>query len=170
MSLFESESQYREKATIWRTFSLLPLFSCLAGGHAWRWFAVNIPMDLGAGGRFTGDIDIIARLSDRPRSLCWFYRTWEVKVSLLGRDGKARSLKTGKTRKVMSQLRTNRQFGAPAGQLRLISLKNPVRIWSSTASSQPARKPLPRRLSFTVVSFCKIDSASRRSMPRFSGL
>ncbi len=49
-------------------------------------------------------------------------------------------------------------------------LEKPVRIWSSTASSQPARKRLPRRLSFTVVSFCKIDSASRRSMPRFSGL
>jgi hypothetical protein len=113
LTLFESESQYREKATIWRTFSLLPLFSCLAGGHVWRWFAINIPMDLGTGGRFTGEIDIIARLSNRPRSPDWFYRTWEVKVSLLSRDGKARSLKRGKTGKVMNQLRAYREFGAP---------------------------------------------------------
>jgi len=113
MTLFESGSQYREKATIWRIFSLLPLFSFLAGGHVWRWFAINIPMDLGTGGRFTSDIDIIARLSNRPRSPDWFYRTWEVKVSLLGRDGKARSLKRGKTGKIMKQLRAYREFGAP---------------------------------------------------------
>jgi hypothetical protein len=113
LTLFESESQYRENATIWRIFSLLPLFSFLAGGHVWRWFAINIPMNLGTGGRFTSDIDIIARLSNRPRSPDWFYRTWEVKVSLLGRDGKARSLKRGKTEKVMNQLRAYREFGAP---------------------------------------------------------
>lgn len=113
MTLFESESQYREKATIWRTFSMLPLFSFLAQGHIWRWFAINIPMDLGTGGRFTSDIDIIARLNNHPRSPDWFYRTWEVKVSLLNRDGKARSLKRGKTGKVMNQLRAYRDFGAP---------------------------------------------------------
>ena len=113
LTLFESEPQYREKATIWRIFSLLPLFSCLADGHRWRWFAINIPMDLGTGGVFTSDIDIIARLQNYPPSRDWFYRTWEVKVSLLGRDGKARSLKSGKTRKAMSQLRAYREFGAP---------------------------------------------------------
>lgn len=113
MTLFESESQYREKATIWRILSLLPLFSFLAGGHVWRWFAINIPMDLDTGARFTSDIDIIARLSNRPRSPDWLIRTWEVKVSLLGRDGQARSLKRGKARKVMNQLRAYREFGAP---------------------------------------------------------
>ncbi len=66
-----------------------------------------------ASGRFTSDIDIIARLSNIPRSPDWFYRTWEVKVSLLGLDGKARSLKRGKTGKVMNQLRAYREFGAP---------------------------------------------------------
>ncbi len=60
--------------------------------------------------------------------------------------------------------------GVTARAIASYFLEKPVRIWSSTASSQPARKRLPRRLSFTVVSFCKIDSASRRSMPRFSGL
>ena len=113
MTLFESESQYREKATIWRIFSLRPLFSFLADGHIWRWFAINIPMDLGTGGRFTSDIDVLARLSNHPRSSDWFYRTWEVKVSLLSRDGKARSLKRGKTGKVMNQLRAYREFGSP---------------------------------------------------------
>lgn len=70
-------------------------------------------MDLGTGGRFKGEIDIIARLSNRPRSPEWFYRTWEVKASLLGQDGRARSLKRGKTGKVMNQLRAYRDFGAP---------------------------------------------------------
>src|ERR1035437_3690795 len=53
MTLFESDSQYREKLTIWRVLSSLPLYGSLAEGHIWRWFAINIPMDLGTGGEFT---------------------------------------------------------------------------------------------------------------------
>jgi hypothetical protein len=113
MALFESESQYREKATIWRMFSLLPLYAALAGGHVWRWFAINIPMDLGTGGEFTSDIDILARLHDFPRSQEWFYRSWEVKVSLLCKDGTARSLKAGKTERTLKQLKAYREFGSP---------------------------------------------------------
>jgi hypothetical protein len=45
MTLFESDSQYREKLTIWRVLSSLPLYGSLAEGHIWRWFAINIPMD-----------------------------------------------------------------------------------------------------------------------------
>jgi len=113
VTLFDSESQYREKATIWRVFSLLPLYGNLAGGRIWRWFAVNIPMDLGTGGQFTSDIDILARLYDFPRSEEWIYRTWEVKVSLLYKDGTARSLKFGKIRRTVNQLRAYRDFGSP---------------------------------------------------------
>lgn len=113
MTLFETESQYREKATIWRVFSLLPLYAPLADGHIWRWFAVNIPMDLGTGGEFNSDIDILARLSNHPISDSWFYRAWEVKVSMICRDGKCRSLKAGKTTKTLNQLRTYRKFGCP---------------------------------------------------------
>jgi hypothetical protein len=113
VTLFESESQYREKATIWRVFSLLPLYGNLAGGRIWRWFAVNIPMDLGTGGQFTSDIDILARLYDFPRSEEWIYRTWEVKVSLLCKDGAARSLKSGKIERTINQLRVYRDFGSP---------------------------------------------------------
>lgn len=113
MTLFESESQYRERATIWRVFSLSPLYTALAAGHIWRWFAINIPMDLGTGGEFTSDIDILARLYDFPHSKEWFYRTWEVKVSLLCKDGTARSLKSGKIARTMTQLRAYREFGSP---------------------------------------------------------
>ncbi len=117
MILFESNPQYREKATIWHIFSLGPLYRCLAGGRVFRWFALNIPMDLGTGGTFTSDIDILARLYDYPRTSEWLYRAWEVKVSLLCKDGTARSLKVGKTQRTMTQLRAYRDFGIPAVSL-----------------------------------------------------
>jgi len=118
MSLFNSPSQYREKAAIWRLFSELPLYAPLAAGHVWRWFAVNIPMDLGTGGgEFTRDIDILARLHDFPRSQDWLYKTWEVKVSLLCKDGSARSLKTGKLNRTVSQLKGYKKFGSPSVSL-----------------------------------------------------
>jgi hypothetical protein len=114
MILFETESQYREKATIWRAFSLLPLYAPLAGGRIWRWFATNIPMDLmTGGGPFTSDIDIIARLYDYPRSKEWLYKTWEVKVGILGKDGTGRSLKIGKIHRTKTQLNAYREFGSP---------------------------------------------------------
>ncbi len=47
MALFDVNPQYREKATILRVFSLLPLYSSLLAGCVCRWFAINIPMDLG---------------------------------------------------------------------------------------------------------------------------
>jgi hypothetical protein len=116
-TLFASDSQYRERATIWRVFSLLPLFANLADGRVFRWFAINIQMDLGTGGTFTSDIDIIARLHDFPNSQEWFYSTYEVKVALLCRDGTARSLKAGKTRGTLKQLHAYRKYGAPSVSL-----------------------------------------------------
>lgn len=113
MTLFDSPSQYREKATLWRVFSLFPLYSSLAQGRIWRWFAINIPMDLGTGGTFTSDIDILARLNDYPNSNSWRYQTWEVKVSLLCKDGTGRSLKKGKTARTITQLKAYRDFGSP---------------------------------------------------------
>jgi hypothetical protein len=93
-------------------------------------------MDLVAGGGFTSDIDIIARLHNYPRSRDWFYRTWEVKVSLLDRKGKARSLKSGKTRKLMSQLQAYRKFGAPE-----VSLLDLVLCEAGCLSSNPVPTP-----------------------------
>jgi hypothetical protein len=74
---------------------------------------VNMPMDLVTRGKFTSDIDIIAHLSDFPRSREWITRTWEVKVSLLSKDGLARSLKAGKTARTIKQLTAYRNFGSP---------------------------------------------------------
>jgi hypothetical protein len=115
MTLFNSDPQYREKETIWQVMSLLPLFGPLAAGHVWSWFAVNIPMDLGTGcgSRFTSDIDIIAKLRDVPPKKGFLYRTSEVKVGLLYKDGTAKSLKAGKSRRIASQLEAYRGFGAP---------------------------------------------------------
>ena len=123
MTLFESPSQFREKATICRMFELLPLYAPLAEGHVFRWFALNMPMDLETGGRFTSDMDIVACLLPYPASAPLqpyprprgglIYKTWEVKVSLLYKDGTARSLKSGKTRSTMKQLRAYRNFGSP---------------------------------------------------------
>ncbi len=130
MTLFDSDPQYREKATIFRVFSLLPLRSSLLAGCVCRWFAVNIPMDLGTNDGYAGDIDIIACLkrwptdgSPWPNDLSpwhrdtpkrgFFYRTWEVKVAKLHRNGEARSLKRGKTGRILSQLDTHRKFGSP---------------------------------------------------------
>lgn len=66
----------------------------------------------GAGNEFTSDIDIIARLYDFPNSKNWFYKTWEVKVSLLQKDGSARSLKIGKTKRTLNQLKAYKKFGS----------------------------------------------------------
>lgn len=74
-------------------------------------------MDLGTGGKFTSDIDILARLLDYPRSHNWLYKSWEVKVGLLCRDGTGRSLKAGKTARTMTQLKAYREFGSPAVSL-----------------------------------------------------
>ena len=124
MTLFESPSQFREKAAICRIFELLPLQSPLAEGHIFRWFALNIPMDLGTGGSFTSDMDILACLRPLPKSVRGgrpsypphsdgsIYLTWEVKVSLLCNDGTARSLKSGKTARTITQLKAYRSFGA----------------------------------------------------------
>jgi len=113
-NLYESDPQYREKAAMWRILSLLPLYAPLAQDRIWRWFAANIPMDLGTGGSFNSDIDLIARLNYFPLARnVWFFRAWEVKVALLGKDGNAHSLKAGKLSRLMNQLSIYREFGAP---------------------------------------------------------
>lgn len=119
MTLFEFPSQYREKLAIWRIVGTIILYGPLAEGHVFRWFAVNIPMDLQTGGKFTGDIDLIACLRPIPtgNEKCdldgLIYKTWEVKVSLLHENGDISSLKRGKTGKILHQLQAHRDFGSP---------------------------------------------------------
>jgi hypothetical protein len=112
MALFRSDPQHREKLTIWRILSLLPLYRTLSDGKMWRWFAINIPMRIGGyESYFTSDIDIMARLYDYPNSQEWIYKAWEVKVSLIHRDGSVSSLKVGKTKRTITQLKAYRNFG-----------------------------------------------------------
>lgn len=119
MTLFEFPGQYREKMAIWRIFSELPLYGPLAEGHRFRWFAFHIPMDLLTGGKFNSDMDAIVCLRPYPvRGVQhnWdelFYKTWELKVSLLNKDGTTSSLKAGKTKKSLHQLHAYRNFGSP---------------------------------------------------------
>lgn len=119
MTLFEFPSQYREKLAIWRMFGYIPFYGPLAEGHVFRWFAINIPMDLKPGGKFTSDIEMIACLRPIPNTneQCdldgLIYKTWEVKVSLLHENGDFTSLKGGKTRKILNQLQAHRDFGSP---------------------------------------------------------
>src|ERR1700683_400092 len=156
MTLFESPSQFREKATICRMFELLPLYAPLAEGHVFRWFALNIPMDLGTGGSFTSDIDIVACLlpypssaplqpSPRPRGGL-IYKTWEVKVSLLYKDGTARSLKSGKTRNTIKQLRAYRNFGSPDVSLLDVYLCEPGFMGSNAFPPEPARRTVNAKI------------------------
>jgi NADPH-dependent 2,4-dienoyl-CoA reductase/sulfur reductase-like enzyme len=67
----------------------------------------------GTGGKFTSDVDVLARLYEFLRSREWIYKTWEVKVSLLYKDGTARSLKGGETKRTLQQLQAYRHFGSP---------------------------------------------------------
>ncbi len=60
-----------------------------------------------------GEIDIIGKLMYLPDSKTdWIYRTWEAKVSLLHKDGTAKSLKAGKTPATVTQMKNYRRFGA----------------------------------------------------------
>jgi hypothetical protein len=119
MTLFEFPLQYREKAAIWRIFEMLPLYGPLAEGHVFRWFAVNIPMHLLTGGKFTSDVDVIVCLRPYPQHRVrrdgdeFIFKTWEVKVSLLDKDGTGRSLKAGKTHSTLKQLNAYRILDPP---------------------------------------------------------
>jgi uncharacterized protein YbjT (DUF2867 family) len=46
MTLFQFDPQHRETAAIFRLLGSMPLRWGLAEGRVFRWFAVNIPMDL----------------------------------------------------------------------------------------------------------------------------
>ena len=156
MILFETDSQWREKAMIWRLFAMLPLSSFLLNDHIVRWFAVNIPMSLVQGGGH-GELDIIAKLKYPPRSKdTWFYRTWEVKVSLLCNDGTAKSLKAGKLPGVLTQMRNYRRFGASSVtllDLYLCQVARSTAVASSAiryrTSSRKSELSWPRRATAT---------------------
>ena len=86
----------------------------MADGRIFRWFAANIPLNLGPNAGFKGDIDLITSLRRRPgEGSGLVYRTWEVKVSLIDKEGRPRALKAGKTDQLLGQMKKYRQFGCP---------------------------------------------------------
>lgn len=75
-------------------------------------------MDLLHSSRFYGDLDLIACLRSypsEPRALK--YLSWEVKLILIDKVGRPKSLKRGKTLEILQQLKIHRRFGSPEPSL-----------------------------------------------------
>jgi hypothetical protein len=112
--LFDFDPQHRETAAIWRLVRKLPLNFGLTDGRMFRWWAINIPLNLLSSSRFSGDIDLMVCTLSTPReSPGIFYKTWEVKLMLVDASGKPRSLKSNKTERIVNQLKIHRKFGSP---------------------------------------------------------
>jgi hypothetical protein len=153
--LFESDRQFRETKIIWRICTEIPLLSGFTEKHPWFWFAINIPMDLVS--NFRGDIDMIACLSGTPKygdfdnEKRW-YKTWEVKTILLDKSGNTISLKSGKTKGFIKQLKIQRNFGSPnVSLLEVYLLQNGFTISN--------RFP-PEKIKDTVLS--RVDALSKK--------
>jgi hypothetical protein len=85
----------------------------MADGRIFRWWAINIPLNL-LHSRFCGDIDLMVCTLSAPReSPGIFYKTWEVKLMLVDKSGKPHSLKSNKTESTLNQLKIHRKFGSP---------------------------------------------------------
>jgi hypothetical protein len=83
-----------------------------------RWWAINIPLNLLPTSRFYGDIDLmVCTLSTPMEPPGIFYKTWEVKLMLVDNSGKPHSLKSNKTEGILKQLKIHREFGSPAVSL-----------------------------------------------------
>lgn len=112
--LFDFDPQSRETAAIWRLVRNMPLHWGLPDGRIFRWWAINIPLNLLPASRFYGDIDLMICTLSTPKELPGiFYKTWEIKLMLVDKSGKPRSLKSGKTEEILTQLEIQREFGSP---------------------------------------------------------
>jgi hypothetical protein len=91
----------------------MPLHFGLADDRIFRWWAINIPLNL-LTPNFHGDIDLmICTLSTPRESPGIFYKTWEVKLMLVDASGKPHSLKSNRTERIINQLKIQRKFGSP---------------------------------------------------------
>jgi hypothetical protein len=118
MSLFDFDAQNRETAAIWRLVRNMPLHYGLVDGRIFRWWAINIPLNLLPSSNFHGDIDLMVCTLSTPREPSGlFYKTWEIKLVLVGKAGRVRSLKGGRTLDIVNQLRIHRKFGSPDASL-----------------------------------------------------
>jgi hypothetical protein len=109
--LFETDNNDREKACAWKIQSSSILVSPLATGRVRIWNAVGIPFEL-VDIEAQGDFDLMFALDPYPVKAETIYRSFELKTSKVGRDGKVTSLKTGKFHKTIGQLEKLCEIGA----------------------------------------------------------
>lgn len=150
--LFDFESQFREKRTLWRLFELAPSRYELAHGRIFRWFGINIPFSLVGGQE---DVDLLMSLKDLPaRKFAVIYETLELKATLITRHGKAISPKAGptKTKHLVGQLSKYRELGSPP--------VGPLEIYVCEDGFFETQQPLPREVRNAIAS--KRDSPSGR--------
>lgn len=109
--IYDTPSQVRENRLIYRLFE---------DGHFWglcndsfKWVAVGIPFDI-IDSKEKGDIDILFCIpKNLGKNSKYFYRAFEVKASLIDKNGKARSLKRGNKKfEIKKQLEKLKKFGA----------------------------------------------------------
>ena len=75
-------------------------------------------MDLLRTSQFRGDLDLVACLRSIPSEGRFLkYLSWEVKVALIDKFGRPKSLKGGKTLDIVQQLKIQRSFGSPEASL-----------------------------------------------------
>ena len=111
--LFEHPSQFREKRAIWRLFEVAPFRLGLARGRIFRWFGTNIPLCLIG---MQGDLDLVLSLKGDPsQDFRQLYETWEVKTTLISRDGRVSSSKSSpaKMNQLLGQMKKYRHTGSP---------------------------------------------------------
>jgi hypothetical protein len=115
----------------------------MVDGRVFRWWAINIPLDLLPGSGYFGDIDLmVCTLSTPKEPPGIFYKTWEVKLMLVDKSGKPHSLKSNKTEGILNQLKVQRKFGSPDVSL--------LELYLHEAGSAPF-KFFPTADVFTVV-------------------
>lgn len=110
-TLYNTNSQQRERNAIFQFFNSPFIFALC--NDWWNWFAVGIPMNLN-GNDIDGDLDlIVSRPSKTPPQIGTkpMYRVFEVKTSIIEKEGKVRSLKLGKINELNGQLKKLKKFG-----------------------------------------------------------
>lgn len=126
--LFEVSGQERESRAVWRILSN-PLHFAALCNDTWRWFAVDVPLNL-LGGNTAGEIDILVcrpkviktvmvdeadkKIGDIYNFDDLIFRSFEVKSALLSKKGEYRSVRkpaSNKFRRTIGQLKQLLNFG-----------------------------------------------------------
>lgn len=112
---YKIDNNRREKAAIWNLLDNSISLSALCN-DTWKWFAVNIPLNLVDKNQPNGDIDILVHalfFKGGPDLLRSVYRCFEVKTSKISTNDEIKSLKSiKKFKKIKGQLGKLKDFGA----------------------------------------------------------